>query len=75
MTATKPTIFEGGGIMHPCGHEASFSSSCIRMDRFSCPVCGLAWHMRTDPPIQHSSGWIEPGKRSLVIEPQMHLPI
>jgi transposase-like protein len=63
-------IYENGGITHPCGHEASFDDSCLFTDSFRCPVCGMRWNMRQDPPIKHASGWIEPGKRTLVIEAQ-----
>ena len=74
MSAARK-IWSDGGIMHPCGHESSFDDGCIARDVFWCPVCGLRWRMRQDPPIQHKSGWIEPGHRLLVIDAQMDLPM
>jgi len=67
-------IWPDGGIGHPCGHASSFDDGCVTRDHFACPVCGLRWRVDQAPPIQHPSGWIEPGKRTRVIEPQMELP-
>lgn len=74
VPGSSPRLWVDGGIKHPCGHESSFDDACQKMDHFACPVCGLRWHMEQSAPIQHPSGWIEPGKRTLVIESQMELP-
>lgn len=69
-----PTIWPDGGIGHPCGHESSFFDGCRATDVFGCPTCGLRWRVVTGPPILHPSGWVEPGKRTVVIDEQMDLP-
>ena len=73
-TGSSPPVYEGVGLTHPCGHWSSHDDACLEVDRFCCPECGLRWHMRQDPPIRHRSGWIEPGKRTLVIETELELP-
>jgi hypothetical protein len=62
-------------ITHPCGHVTSFDDACYKRDHFRCGICGLNWHMQQDPPIVYPSGWIMPGKRHVVIEPQGDLPV
>lgn len=73
-TTPAPTIWPDGGIGHPCGHESSFADGCISRDVFGCPTCGLRWRVVQAPPKQWPSGWIEPGKRTVVIDAQMDLP-
>ena len=67
------TVWEDGGIQHPCGHESSFDDGCLKMDHFRCPTCGQRWHMEQAQPTVHESGWAQPGNRKCVIEPQMEL--
>ena len=69
------TLYVDGGITHPCGHEASFDDSCLKTDHFRCPHCGIEWHMHQAPPKQHPSGWVEPGKRTLILAPQLNLAL
>lgn len=63
----------GMGLVHPCGHASDFEDGCIKRDHFRCPSCGLRWHMEQAPPIQYPSGYIAPGKRTLVIDQQQEL--
>ena len=54
-------------VSGPCGHTTDFELSCVGRDAFACAVCGQAWHVRQAPPIRHPSGWVEPGKRTVVM--------
>lgn len=64
---------DGFAITHPCGHQSTFDDGCVSRDRFWCPTCGLRWRVDQDPPTLHASGWLQPGERRVVIEPQAEL--
>ena len=71
----KMTVWEDGGITHPCGHESSFEDGCHATDRFACPRCGLRWKIETGPPIIYPSGYIITGKRMVMKDAQGNLPL
>lgn len=53
-------------VTGPCGHTTDFDLTCVSRDHFACAMCGCELHVVQASPIQHPSGWIEPGKRTLV---------
>lgn len=54
-------------VTGPCGHTTDLDLSCQARDHYACASCGLEWHIIQDPPTCRPSGWIEPGKRTLVM--------
>jgi hypothetical protein len=61
-------------ITHPCGHTTDFHAACTRPDHFTCPQCGLDWHIHSSPPETLPSGYIAPGKRTVILHTQLSLP-
>lgn len=62
-------------IQHPCGHQSSFDAGCLSTDVFRCPECGLRWRMNQAPPTVYPNGWVQPGKRTVAIDPQSELAL
>lgn len=56
-------------VTGPCGHTTDLDLSCQARDQFACASCGIEWHITQEPPTRHPSGWIEPGKRTIVMGP------
>ncbi len=55
-------------VTGPCQHKVLFDESCIEVDRFQCPVCGLHWGVHIGPPTIYPSGFVAPGKRQVYVE-------
>jgi hypothetical protein len=56
-------------VTGPCGHTTDFDLSCVGRDSYACCSCGTEWHVTQAPPIRHPSGWLQPGKRTVVSGP------
>jgi len=65
----------GMSVTGPCGHEADFDAAWAGRDRYACPTCGLRWHVTTGPVEVYPSGFVMPGKRTVVVEAQRGLPM
>ena len=61
-------------LTHPCGHTTDFLAACTSVDHFTCPQCGLAWHIQQAPPDIYPNGHAVPGKRTTILDSQLHLP-
>lgn len=70
-------VFESENLMSitsPCGHEVPIEHAMEGPDRFCCPICGLRYHVEQAPPTVYASGFVMPGKRSIVLDAQPNLP-
>lgn len=62
-------------VSGPCGHESPLEQAWQSRDHYQCPQCGLGWYFVQAPARILPSGFVIPGERTLVIEPQRNLPL
>ena len=55
-------------VSGPCGHIVPLDDAWLARDRYVCPVCGLRWRVDQAQPEVYPSGFVMPGKRTVVIE-------
>jgi hypothetical protein len=77
---TCKAVFASDAMMAvtgPCGHPVPIEDSMEgeQGQRFRCPICGMRWRIETGPPKVYRSGFIAPGKRTVVIDQQWELPL
>jgi hypothetical protein len=56
-------------VKGPCGHEADLDRFCKHQpaNHFKCPICGTAFKIEQEPATVLASGFVMPGKKSIVI--------
>jgi len=72
-SAGSPSVF--CSVRQPCGHTVALEDAWISKDHYECPLCGVRWHVDQEPPTIYPSGFVMPGKRSVVVEKQSNLPM
>jgi hypothetical protein len=78
MSTDKSPVFESDdmcAITAACGHTVPLEHAFVERDKYECPICGLRWRVDQEPPTILQSGFVMPGKRTVVIEEQSNLPM
>jgi hypothetical protein len=77
-SAVRLAMFESENLMaitSPCGHTVPIERAIEGCDRYCCPVCGMRYRVEQEPAKRYPSGFVMPGDRHIVIEPQSNLPL